>query len=108
MVNVSFLKVDTAKKEVEFYAPVFAGVSYKHAKPFESYVTQFNAKLPEHLSKQPVFSCNCVLNYLYSELEGKKTGEITGPTSFGEVVYQLLNQTMAYLTITDLPTSKLT
>jgi len=108
MVNVSFLKVDTANKEVEFYAPVFAGVSYKQAKPFESYVMQFNAKLPEHLSKQPVFSCNCILNYLYSELEGKKTGEITGPTTFGEVVYQLLNQTMAYLTITDLPTSKST
>ena len=108
MVNVSFLKVDTVNKEVEFYAPVFAGISYKQAKPFESYVMQFNAKLPEHLSKQPVFSCNCILNYLYSELEGKKTGEITGPTTFGEVVYQLLNQTMAYLTITDLPASKST
>ena len=47
------------------------------------------------------FSCNCILNYLYSELEGKKTGGITGPITFGEIAYQLLNQTMVYLTIED-------
>lgn len=101
-VNVSFQSVDPAKHEVRFYAPVFAGVSYKHAKPLRDYVKQFTAMLPSHLSKQPAFSCNCVLNYLYSELEGKRAGKITGPTTFGEVVYQLLNQTVAYLTVTDI------
>jgi hypothetical protein len=106
MVNVSFQSVDMAKQEVRFYAPVFAGVSYKHAKPFNNYFQEFTAKLPSYLSENPIFSCNCILNYLYSELEGKRTGNITGPTTFGEIVYQLLNQTMAYLTITDLPTSK--
>jgi len=104
MVNVSFQGVDPAKHEVRFYAPVFAGVSYKHAMPIKDYVQQFTAKIPMHLNKHPAFSCNCILNYLYSELEGKRTGKITGPATFGEVVYQLLNQTMAYLTITDLPT----
>jgi len=39
------------------------------------------------------------LNYLYSGLEGKKTGNVTGPITFGEVAYQLLNQTMVYMTI---------
>lgn len=101
MVNVSFQSVDMETREVRFYAPVFAGVSYKHARPFKDYVQQFTAKLPSHLSKHPVFSCNCVLNYLYSELEGKRTGHISGPATFGEVVYQQLNQTMAYLTIMD-------
>lgn len=100
MVNVSFQGVDPLKHEVRFYAPVFAGVSYKHAKPLKDYIQQFTAKIPVNLNKHPAFSCNCVLNYLYSELEGKKTGKITGPATFGEVVYQLLNQTMAYLTIT--------
>jgi hypothetical protein len=100
-VNVSFQSVDPVKHEVRFYAPVFAGVSYKHAKPLQDYVKQFTAMLPIHLSKHPTFSCNCVLNYMYSELEGKRTGKITGPTTFGEVVYQLLNQTVAYLTITE-------
>jgi len=100
-VNVSFQSVDPIKREVRFYAPVFAGVSYKHAKPLHDYVQQFTAMLPSHLGKHPTFSCNCVLNYLYSELEGKRTGKITGPTTFGEVVYQLLNQTVAYLTVTE-------
>jgi hypothetical protein len=100
-VNVSFQSVDQLKREVRFYAPVFEGVSYKHAKPLQDYVQQFTAMLPSHLSKHPAFSCNCILNYLYSELEGKRTGKITGPATFGEVVYQLLNQTMAYLTITE-------
>lgn len=102
MVNVSFQSVDTLKREVRFYAPVFAGVSYKHARPLKDYVQQFTAKMPLHLNEHPAFSCNCILNYLYSELEGKRTGKITGPATFGEVVYQLLNQTMAYLTITEL------
>jgi hypothetical protein len=102
MVNVSFQGMDEAKQEVQFYAPVFAGLSYKHAKPIENYVQQFTSRMPTSLSKQIVFSCNCILNYLYSELEGKQTGGITGPITFGEVAYQLLNQTMVYLTINDL------
>jgi hypothetical protein len=39
------------------------------------------------------------LNFLYGELEGKKTGTITGPMTFGEIAYQLLNQTMIFLEI---------
>jgi hypothetical protein len=101
-VNVSFQSVDATKQEVQFYAPVFAGLSYKHARPIENYVQQFTSHLPTKLSRQIVFSCNCILNYLYSELEGKQTGGITGPMTFGEVAYQLLNQTMVYLTINDL------
>jgi|KBSSwiStaDraftv2_1062776.scaffolds.fasta_scaffold211421_2 hypothetical protein len=100
-VNVSFQSVEPTKREVRFYAPVFAGVSYKHAKPLHDYVQQFTAMLPSYLNDYPAFSCNCVLNYMYSELEGKQTGKITGPTTFGEVVYQLLNQTVAYLTVTE-------
>ncbi len=102
MVNVSFQKVDQEKQEVHFYAPVFAGVPYKQARPIEDYVSQFSAMIPMQLNNHPVFSCNCILNYLYSKLEGKHTGVITGPITFGEVVYQLLNQTLVYLTITDL------
>lgn len=104
MVNVSFEHVDLANQEVKFYAPVFAGVSYKHARPVDNYVEQFTSCIPDHLDKAPAFSCNCILNYVYSELEGKRTGDITGPITFGEVAYQLLNQTMVYLTISDTAT----
>ena len=100
MINVSFQNVDKAKKEVAFYAPVFAGVEYKLAAPVGDYVQDFAAHIPlglEHVA----FSCNCILNYLYSELEGKKTGAFVGPITFGEVAYQLLNQTLVYLKIED-------
>ncbi|MBP7687593.1 MAG: hypothetical protein KA765_06790 [Thermoflexales bacterium] len=105
MVNVSFEHVDMANQEVKFYAPVFAGVPYKLARPIDNYVEQFTSRIPVNLDKAPAFSCNCILNYVYSELEGKRTGNITGPITFGEVAYQLLNQTMVYLTITDTATT---
>ena len=98
MLNVSFQEVDPDKKTVSFYAPVFSGVEYKLATPVDDYVTEFQKALPD-IEKGLTFSCNCVLNYLYSELEGKKTGHITGPMTFGEIAYQLLNQTLVYLTV---------
>ena len=100
MINVSFQNVDPVKKEVAFYAPVFAGVEYKLAAPVGNYVRDFAGHIPQGL-EGVAFSCNCILNYLYSELEGKKTGAFVGPITFGEVAYQLLNQTLVYLKIED-------
>jgi hypothetical protein len=62
------------------------------------YVKSFAASMPAG-SVNTAFSCNCILNYLYADLEGKKTGSITGPITFGEIAYQLLNQTLTYLEI---------
>ena len=42
-------------------------------------------------------SCNCILNFLYGELKSKRTGSFTGPVTFGEIAYILLNQTMVRL-----------
>jgi hypothetical protein len=98
-INVSFQSVDKAKGEVRFYAPVFAGVPYRLARPISDYVAEFVSQLPKGIAeKKMIFSCNCILNYLHSNLEGRKTG-IAGPITFGEIAYQLLNQTMAYVTI---------
>ncbi len=101
MVNTSFQGVDMTKNQVDFYAPVFAGVEYKIAKPVGEYVKDFRALVPQGVGSNLVFSCNCILNYLYAELEGKKTGDFIGPITFGEIAYQLLNQTLAYITIED-------
>jgi hypothetical protein len=101
MVNSSFQNVDKEGGTVTFYAPVFTGVEYKLAEPIENYVKEFTS-LASSLKTNPVFTCNCILNYLYSELEGKKTASITGPITFGEIAYQLLNQTLVYLTINDI------
>ena len=100
MINVSFQGIDEAAKQVNLYAPVFSQVTYKIAKPLDDYVASFQQAIPAAL-EPPVFACNCILNYLYSELEGKKTGVITGPMTFGEIAYQLLNQTLVYVDIHD-------
>lgn len=100
MINVSFQSVPEGTGPVELFAPVFSGIGYRLAEPVGDYVAQFASHLPAG-TVTPAFSCNCVLNYLYSELEGKKTGDIVGPITFGEIAYQLLNQTIVYLTIHD-------
>ncbi len=101
MINVSFQSVDLERDKVNFYAPVFAGVTYKHAKPVYDYVEQFTSRMPNRLDERIVFSCNCILNYVYSGLSEEQADGVTGPMTFGEVAYQLLNQTMVYLTIGD-------
>jgi hypothetical protein len=99
-INVSFQSVDTVTCAVDFYAPVFPGVDYRFAKPVEEYSAAFgNAVALE--AHEPDFACNCILNYLYGKLEGKKTGRITGPMTFGEIAHQLLNQTMVRLYLRD-------
>ncbi len=101
MINVSIQAVDEENKTVSFYAPVFEKVEYRLAKPLSDYMGEFQSQLPD-FSGNVIFSCNCVLNYLYLGLEGKKTASITGPMTFGEVAYQLLNQTMVYMSIDDI------
>jgi len=102
MINISFQSIDANKGITSFYAPVFKGVAYRLARPVHDYVEEFTDHLPGKGIDSIFFSCNCILNYLYSELEGKKTGGITGPITFGEIAYQLLNQTLAYVVIEDL------
>jgi uncharacterized protein DUF6976 len=100
-VNVSFRTTDVASRQVRFFAPVFAGVRYRHARPVRDYVDAFTSALPTGVGGRIVFGCNCVLNYVHSSLEGKRTGDVVGPITFGEIAYQLLNQTMVYLTVAD-------
>ncbi|MBD3339017.1 MAG: hypothetical protein GF353_07905 [Candidatus Lokiarchaeota archaeon] len=102
MINTSFQNVDEKNNKVDFYAPIFKGFEYKLAQPIEDYISKFINQIPKDNVENIIFACNCILNYLYSELEGKKTGEITGPITFGEIAYTLVNQTLAYLTINKL------
>ena len=96
MINTSFQVVDHEKEEVYLYAPVFEGIIYKIASPLKNYEEDFKA-VAESKATNPIFSCNCILNYLYAGLEGKKTAGFVGPITFGEIAYVLLNQTMVFL-----------
>jgi hypothetical protein len=102
MINTSFKSLDFAKKQVEFYAPVFTGFRYKIAKPVNDYQGKFLNQIPDGVGRNVFFACNCILNYLYAGLEGRNFGDFTGPVTFGEIAYQLLNQTLVYLTIEDI------
>jgi hypothetical protein len=102
MINISFQNINKETKIVDFYAPVFKGFPYKQAAPINNYIKQFSELITDNSNSETVFSCNCILNYLYSELEGKKTGSFTGPITFGEIAYQLINQTMVNIEIKNL------
>jgi hypothetical protein len=99
-VNVSVQAVNASS--VSLYAPVFANIEYQIAAPVSDYVSSFNQAMGGQDTSKAVYGCNCILNFLYSELEGKKTGTFTGPMTFGEIAYQLLNQTLVYMTLEDI------
>jgi len=96
MINVSFQEVNNDKGYVNFYAPVFEGIEYRIAEPISNYVEEFNTEVTD-IKEAPFMSVNCILNFLYAELDGKQTGEIKGPITFGEIAYLLLNQTMVHV-----------
>lgn len=98
MINVSIQALELEPGLVSFYAPVFAGVDYRFADAVEDYSARFLQAMPRD-GGPILFGCNCILNYLYSQLQGRQTARLTGPITFGEVAYQLLNQTAVYLTL---------
>ena len=102
MLNTSFQEEIRPDGGVQFYNAVFNFLEYKHAKPIPNYAEHFKQKITSGLGIQSIFSCNCILNFVYSELEGKQIGCAPGPTTFGEIAYQTLNQTMVYLRIIDI------
>ncbi|NLY17646.1 MAG: hypothetical protein GX045_01535 [Clostridiaceae bacterium] len=81
LVNVSIKSVSEKDKTVEFYAHVFAGKEYRFARSVNNYAASFEEQLRGLKDKKPVFSCNCILNYLYCELEGKTTPPFAGPVN---------------------------
>lgn len=99
LVNVSIKSICQETQTVDLYAPVFAGKEYRFAQSISNYATSFNKHLQELKDVEPFFSCNCILNYLYGELDGKATPPFKGPVTFGEIAYQLLNQTLVYAEI---------
>jgi hypothetical protein len=97
-INVAIRAADVQKGEVDFYGPVFEGVDYRFANPVSSYADAFREMAPKE-AVPAAFSCNCILNYLYGNLEGHSTGTLYGPVTFGEIAYQLVNQTLVYLRV---------
>lgn len=100
-VNVNVSIKDASAATVDLYAPVFEGVSYRFANPVADYVSSLEGAIATERTEQAALSFNCILNFLYAELESRKTASLTGPFTFGEIAYQLVNQTLVYLTLED-------
>ena len=96
-VNISFKAIEGGV--VYFYAPVFRNIKYAMAKNIGNYEDAFRDQLAGISDASAVFSCNCILNFLYGGLEGKQIESFMGPITFGEVAYQLVNQTLVYVTV---------
>ena len=97
-INLSFKSVDSARETVLFYTPVIERVTYRLAKVVDDYEAAFERNTPKGL-EDILFSCNCILNYRHAHLEGKTLGVLTGPFTFGEIAYQLVNQTLVYAVV---------
>jgi len=97
-INISFKSIGD-DGVVHFYAPVFNGIQYRIAQSIANYEEEFNSKIAAIKETNVEFSCNCILNFLYGELEGKKIDTFVGPITFGEIAYQLVNQTLVYVTV---------
>jgi hypothetical protein len=98
-INASLQSIDTQARVVRLYAPVFEGVDYHFAKPIPDYVDALRRRLDGLDLGNAFLGCNCILNYLYGELEGRQIGGLSGPITFGEIGYQLLNQTVVVMRI---------
>lgn len=96
LINKSFQSVDEQNKIVNFYSPIFKHETYRFAKKLENYGAGFENILPNEFKTN--FACNCILNYLYGDFSKHKFN-MTYATTFGEIGYQVLNQTLVYLTI---------
>jgi hypothetical protein len=96
-VNISFRAIENGV--VNFYAPVFTGIKYRIAKSISDYAAEFNNHLTDFRDANSTFSCNCILNFLYGGLEGKNIEHFRGPITFGEIAYQLVNQTLVYISV---------
>lgn len=86
-------------ERVDLYAPVFPGIDYAFAAPVVDYPEAFAAQFAAYDHEGAMWSCNCILNYLFGGLEGKTVGGVAGPVTFGEIAYQLVNQTLVQVRV---------
>ena len=91
--------VKLAEESVLVAGPVFKGQEYTFAKQID--IPKVLQEISVKAQDSPVFSCFCVANYLYGQFEGKTFGNFDMVVTFGEIAYQLVNQTVVYLNVKD-------
>ena len=97
-VNTSIVNI-ADDKVITFGAPLFKGITYRFAKPMGEYSKVFVERISNIEDKDCLFSCNCISNMLHGDLQKYDLGGFYGPYVYGEIAYQLVNQTLVYLQI---------
>jgi hypothetical protein len=93
MINV--VCCGTSEEEVYVSAPVFPSVDYRIAE-----IDQ-NISEPALISEHIIFSATCIGNFIQPDICAQYLKKMNGPVVYGEIAYQLLNQTTIYVTIGD-------
>ena len=92
MMNINCIVVDDG---VLSSAPVFKHVEYRFGKIND------NLPEPELNSEKIAFSATCATNFMQDGFCQKYIKKMNGPVVFGEIVYQLVNQTTVFVVIDD-------
>lgn len=81
--------------EVFMAAPFFPDITYR--------ISEIDDKInePELLGSEIVFSVTCIVNYMNPTFCEQYLKKMNGPVVYGEIAYQLLNQTTVYVTSGD-------
>lgn len=99
LINRDIKVINTEKKEVTFFSPVYEGDEYFLTDIITDYERLFNQRL-EEIKQKSFYTSICVSYYLLGQLEGKKINTV-GAFAFGEIAFQLLNKTLVLLEIDD-------
>ncbi len=97
LINRDVQFIDKANRKVSFYAPLYSDEKYRLAKKSDDFAALLVDKMKIDKNISP-YSCLCVSFYLLGNLENKIVN-INGAFTFGEIAYQLLNQTTVFLLI---------
>lgn len=107
LLNVAILHATAEDGRVVFLAPVSPALTYRFAEEVQDYEAEFTRAAEEIALEQAAHACICVLHYHHTGLakpvqpqdESGRGPDITGPVTFGQIAYTVLNQTLTCLTI---------
>ncbi len=99
MMNINCFNIQD--DEVYLSASVFESIEYRFAE-IDPSVSE-----PVLIDDRIVFSVTCITNFLQPDLCRKYMKKLHGPVVYGEIAYQLVNQTTMYVTVGDVRSSDL-
>ena len=102
LINAAILVHDASEGAVTFLTPVSASLTYRFAEEIPDYSAEFARIAADMELPHAAHACICVLHHYFASQSGpafSPAPRITGPVTFGQIAYTILNQTLICLTI---------